>query len=156
MERYLAICHPLYAYKMAGIKRALYILAVIWCVALLSAIPYAISMSIVYPGVYPEEAGLHLVNQTILESAFCIITNHYFDSRNLMETATFIFFIIPMLILSFLYVRIGVRILRTSLGRGKNALSGTINQQKGSANSSRRNALRMLGITITFLEYLNG
>ena len=60
--------------------------------ALLSAIPYAISMSIVYPGVYPEEAGLDLVNQTILESAFCIITNDYVDSRNLMETATFIFF----------------------------------------------------------------
>jgi len=150
LERYLAICHPLHAYKMAGVGRALRILAAIWFLAFLSALPVCVFMTVAHLP-YPEEAGPHLVNQTILDSAFCTIQPP--DSVPLFELATFIFFILPMILLSVLYIRIGIRIRRTSLGRGRNgmALSGTVNHQNGSKRSaSRKNALRMLGTNIEY------
>lgn len=42
MERFLAICHPLHLYTMSGFKRALRIIAALWCVSFLSAIPFAV------------------------------------------------------------------------------------------------------------------
>ena len=40
--RYLAICHPLYSYTMSGLRRASKIIAVVWALALVAAIPYAV------------------------------------------------------------------------------------------------------------------
>ena len=42
MERYLAICHPLYAHTMSGFKRAVRIIALVWIISLIAAIPYAL------------------------------------------------------------------------------------------------------------------
>ena len=41
MERYLAICHPLYQYTMAGFGRAVKIITAVWVISFLSASPYA-------------------------------------------------------------------------------------------------------------------
>jgi len=40
-ERYLAICHPLHAYTMSGLRRASRIIAAIWIVSLACAVPFA-------------------------------------------------------------------------------------------------------------------
>lgn len=147
LERYLAICHPLHAYRMAGVGRAAKILAVIWFVALVSAVPFAVFTCISFV-LYPIEAGPQLVGQPILESAFCAMLDvNRPENWPLLELATFIFFVVPMILLCILYIRIGIRIRRTSLGRGKNSLAGAINQNRGSTRtSSRKNALRMLGM----------
>ena len=102
LERYLAICHPLHAYRMAGVGRAAKILAVIWFVALVSAVPFAVFTWISYVP-YPQEAGPELVGHPILESAFCAMLDDY---RPLLELATFIFFVVPMILLCFVYIRI--------------------------------------------------
>lgn len=52
MERFLAICHPLHLYTMSGFKRAVRIVAVLWIVSFLSAVPFAIFTKIDYI-VYP-------------------------------------------------------------------------------------------------------
>ena len=127
----MAICHPLHAYRMSGISRAAKIIAIIWLVALASAIPFAVFTSITYQK-YPEAAGAHLVGEPILESAFCII---FADNNNkppenwpLLELATGIYFLFPMILLCVLYLRIGIRIRRTSLGRGSNVQSGSVHR----------------------------
>ena len=128
---------------MAGVSRALRILGVIWFVAFVSALPVGVFMTVAHLN-YPPEAGAELVNQTISDSAFCTIEGP--KGWPLFELATILFFILPMILLSLLYIRIGIRIRRTSLGRGSNTLSGTINQPNASKRtSSRKNALRMLG-----------
>lgn len=42
MERFLAICHPLHLYTMSGFKRALRIIAALWIVSFLSAVPFGV------------------------------------------------------------------------------------------------------------------
>jgi len=106
LERYLAICHPLHAYRMAGVGRAAKILAVIWFVALVSAVPFAVFTCISFV-LYPIEAGPQLVGQPILESAFCAMLDvNRPENWPLLELATFIFFVVPMILLCILYVRI--------------------------------------------------
>ena len=41
MERYLAICHPMYQYAMAGFNRVVKIIVLVWTISFLSALPYA-------------------------------------------------------------------------------------------------------------------
>ena len=42
LSRYLANCHPSYSYTMSGLHRASKIIAVVWFLALITAIPYAV------------------------------------------------------------------------------------------------------------------
>ena len=48
MERFLAICHPLHLYAMSGFKRAVRIIAVLWIVSFLSAVPFGIYSDVHY------------------------------------------------------------------------------------------------------------
>ncbi|XP_057374113.1 neuropeptides capa receptor-like [Daphnia carinata] len=144
LERYLAICHPLHAYTMAGLGRAARIVALIWLVALISALPFAIYTGISYVP-YPPEAGANLSGQSIPESAFCALQDENPPTQwPLVEVATFIFFIVPMGILCLLYLRIGIRIRRTSLGRGRNVQGVVHHSNESRQSSSRRTILRML------------
>ena len=65
MERYLAICHPLYSHTMSGFKRAIRIIGLVWLVAMLAALPYAFFTKINYLD-RPYGSGNILLN-----SAFC-------------------------------------------------------------------------------------
>lgn len=156
LERYLAICHPLHAYTMAGLGRAARIVALIWLVALISALPFAIYTGISYVP-YPLEAGfnsvgVNLTGQAIPESAFCSLQD---ENPPLVEVATFIFFIVPMGILCLLYLRIGIRIRRTSLGRGRNVQGVVHHSNESRQSSSRRTILRMLGKLFCFLPFFD-
>lgn len=48
MERFLAICHPLHLYTMSGFKRAIRIIATLWCISFISALPFAVQTKIYY------------------------------------------------------------------------------------------------------------
>ena len=67
MERYLAICHPLYSHTMSGFKRAVRIIVLVWFLAMLSAIPYALFTRLNYVD-RPLGSGNFLH-----ESAFCAL-----------------------------------------------------------------------------------
>ena len=67
MERYIAICHPLYQYAMAGFSRALKIVALVWVISFLSALPYAFFTQLNYID-RPLGSG-HFLQQ----SAFCAL-----------------------------------------------------------------------------------
>lgn len=141
LERYLAICHPLLAYTMAGISRAARIVGLIWLVAFISALPFAIYTGVTYME-FPPGSG-----QPILESAFCaLLDEHRPKEWPLYEMASFIFFIQPMAILCLLYLRIGVRLRRKSLIRGRDDCDGVAHRGKDSRQaSSRKQVLPMLG-----------
>lgn len=48
MERFLAICHPLHLTAMSGFKRAVRIIAALWTVSLIGAIPFGLLTDIQY------------------------------------------------------------------------------------------------------------
>ena len=65
MERYLAICHPLYSHTMSGFKRAMRIIGMVWLTAMIAALPYAFFTQIHYID-RPLNSG-----NLLLSSAFC-------------------------------------------------------------------------------------
>ena len=73
MERYLAICHPLYSHTMSGFKRAARIIILVWLLSMLSALPYVFFTKLNYVD-RPLGSGNYLE-----ESAFCALleTNIY-------------------------------------------------------------------------------
>ena len=147
LERYLAICHPLHAYRMAGVGRALRSLAVIWFLALVSAVPFAVNMTVDHVS-YPEEAGPHLVGQPIAKSAFCAMLDEP-EGWPMLALATFIFFIVPMILLCVLYIRIAIRLRRGPSGFQQNSIHHHPSASKRTCYSNNKNIIRMLGTLVT-------
>ena len=77
-------------------------------------------------------------HQTIPESAFCTIITP--TPPFLFEFSSFLFFLIPMTIMLFLYIRMGLRIRRTAQFGRNTAVHGESTQQQ-----SRKAILKMLG-----------
>lgn len=144
--RYVAICHPFLSHTMSKLSRAVKYVIAIWLLALCLAIPQAIQFGIVYS---------KLANGTLVkDSAMCSVKwsfiNHAF------EISTILFFVVPMTLITALYILIGCK-LRTSrlLSTVKRIPSG---QGFGPADSrskscSQRNVIRMLGMYICFILY---
>ncbi|CAB3388200.1 Hypothetical predicted protein [Cloeon dipterum] len=129
-ERYLAICHPLHAYTMSGLRRASRIIAAIWLVSLACAVPFASFTTVNFLD-YPPGSG-----ELVEESAFCGML-HVPDNFPLYETSSVAFFLLPMLILVALYTRMGMLITR------RQALGESHRTSK-----SRKSILRMLAAVV--------
>uniref|UniRef100_A0A182SU37 G-protein coupled receptors family 1 profile domain-containing protein n=1 Tax=Anopheles maculatus TaxID=74869 RepID=A0A182SU37_9DIPT len=136
MERFLAICHPLHLYTMSGLQRPVRIIAGLWIVSLLSAVPFAIFTDIDYI-VYPP------TNEKILDSAFCAMLSNP-EGFPLWELSTCLFFAFPMLIMVVLYGRMGMQI------RSRTQRTAELGVRNGSVNGpsrisqSRKAIIRML------------
>ncbi|XP_067144513.1 pyrokinin-1 receptor-like isoform X1 [Centruroides vittatus] len=103
VERYMAICHPLKAHTMSKLNRAIKIIVAIWLCAAVCAAPLAAQLGIIYS---------ELNDKPILESARCNIKRTFSHS---FEISTFVFFILPMTVISVLYVLIALELRRTSV-----------------------------------------
>jgi neuromedin U receptor 1 len=55
LERYLAICHPLHLYAMAGLTRASRIILILWVISIACASPFAIYSDITYRDYPPSK-----------------------------------------------------------------------------------------------------
>ena len=65
LERYLAICTPLYIFPLSDIQRAALVSSLCWTVALLASVPHLLFTKINYIE-YPYHSG-----NFICDSAFC-------------------------------------------------------------------------------------
>ncbi|XP_041969675.1 neuropeptides capa receptor-like isoform X1 [Aricia agestis] len=144
LERYLAICHPLHLYAMAGLTRASRIVCVLWALAFLSAAPYALYSDILY-NEYPPNTG----NRS-LDSAFCSLT----VTTPLLELSSIFYFFIPAVLILCLYVAMGLHISsfhyrstrvdqRTKRGFFNGNIHGEARQTK-----SRKAVIRMLAAVV--------
>lgn len=90
IERYIAICYPFISHTVSKLSRALKHIIVIWIVALFLAIPQAIQFGI------EEGKGKECTVKSQETKAFVM--------------SSLLFFIIPMCVISILYVLIGLRL----------------------------------------------
>lgn len=126
VERYLAICHPFLAQTMSKLSRAIRMIVVIWVVSFGVALVQALAFKVV-------EVHGHFacdVDETIFD--------HFF------EVSTFLFFILPMTLITVLYVLIGCK-LRASSGVQLVKSNEWQRRHLGSATKSQRRVLKMLG-----------
>ncbi|XP_034836440.1 neuropeptides capa receptor [Maniola hyperantus] len=144
LERYLAICHPLHIYAVAGLRRALRIVLALWALSLLAASPFAHYTTVNYHD-YPPASG-----NASLESAFCAMLE--LPSWHICELSSLFFFLLPGLLILCLYVRMGLRIRSTHTHSPGSP--GTLNGVNGSVHGearqaqSRKNIIRMLAAVV--------
>ncbi|KAK5644176.1 hypothetical protein RI129_008021 [Pyrocoelia pectoralis] len=140
-ERYLAICYPLYLHTMSGFQRALWIIACLWIVALISAIPFSIYSTVDYL-TYPPDS-----DNILEESAFCAMMSQP-KNLPLAELSFTLFFLIPMCIIGVQYTRMALKISKQTRMIGK-SLNGSVHRGSGRRNQSHRSVIRMLCTYIT-------
>lgn len=99
VERYLAICHPLFTQTMSKLSRAVRFIIAIWTTALILAIPQSLQF-----GVITEVEGN-------VERSHCTIKNVFIDHA--FEISAFIIFVGPMTLITILYVLIGIQLKKS-------------------------------------------
>ncbi|XP_011637437.1 pyrokinin-1 receptor-like [Pogonomyrmex barbatus] len=137
VERYVAICHPFISHTMSKLSRAVKFVVAIWLLALCLAIPQAIQFGIVY----------EYFNETIIsDSAKCSV--RWTLNEHAFEISTILFFVIPMTIITVLYVLIAVKLRRSSLLTisKRHHVPGGLNHADSSRGktNAQRNVIRML------------
>ncbi|XP_043482403.1 pyrokinin-1 receptor-like isoform X2 [Leptopilina heterotoma] len=137
VERYVAICHPFLSHTMSKLARAVKLILAIWLIALSFAVPQALQFGLV------ETHGP--------ESVMCMMKFIIF--RHSFELSTFLFFIVPMTLITILYALIGLKLRKSNAlkrvrGRSENsrvtAGSSRIDRQRTCAGRSSRRVLKML------------
>ncbi|XP_059482708.1 neuropeptides capa receptor-like isoform X2 [Neocloeon triangulifer] len=117
MERYLAICHPLHAYAMSGLRRASRIVAAIWLVSIACAIPFYIITRIFDYYVQRPESAIEKLSTCQMEFV-------KLGSFPVFETSCVVFFVIPLSILLIMYTQIGLVVSRRkNIGESQNNAS---------------------------------
>lgn len=137
VERYLAICHPFLQHKMSKLSRAVRLILIVWVVSLVLAVPMALQFGVVDHG---NDLVVCDVKREIIKHAF--------------ELSTALFFLTPMMIITVLYVLIGLKLRSSCLMKRENGVSV---RRQNHVNSCRQNSMgtrrviKMLGKSIGFL-----
>ncbi|XP_064477286.1 pyrokinin-1 receptor-like [Ornithodoros turicata] len=145
VERYVAICHPLKAHTMSQLPRAIRSIVGIWIVAGTFALPLALQFGIVY------EAGENGV--PIPETAECMLKH---PVEHAFTVSTVLFFVLPISVISVLYVLIGIQLRRSSAPRDRSPeINGSARGNKGSlrytGGGSKRAVVKMLvAVVVSF------
>ncbi|XP_060584543.1 pyrokinin-1 receptor-like [Ruditapes philippinarum] len=140
IERYVAICYPMKAQTMSGLKRVIRVIVAIWFLAAISSVPLTVQFKVVY--------AVDTRNSNIPESAYCGIgeTNHI---ERTFEISTFLFFVFPMTLVSVMYTLIALAIRKSGLYRDgsdashRDRLTGVEIRAQQQARA-RRSVLKML------------
>lgn len=143
MERYIAICHPLISHKISNLSRAVKIIIFIWIISFLCALPYPVHTEVFY---FLNDA----TGRPIPDSLSCNIPSKWQIRMTYMfQLSTFLFFIIPMTLITVLYILIAITLRRTALTRAASEDSNT-GHGNDSLTLSRRAVLRMLGTSLQY------
>jgi neuromedin U receptor 1 len=138
IERYLAICHPMRFHSMSNLSRAVKIIVIVWVLACCSALPYPAHTRVFY-AVYHNLTG-----QPILNSLCCNIPLGWRGRMSyVFQVSTWVFFALPMTVITVMYVLIGVTLTNSEVIANKKHSANNIT---GVASAkARRAVLKMLG-----------
>ncbi|XP_050491736.1 pyrokinin-1 receptor-like [Bombus huntii] len=135
IERYLAICHPFLSQTISKLTRVLKQILIIWLISLLFALLLALQIGIVHHYSNPKMV-MCTVKKVLIANSF--------------EFSTFLFFVIPMVLITVLYALIGVKLKKSNMmkrSRGSGE-SGSCRHHPG--KSSRRVLKMLVAVVIAF------
>lgn len=135
VERYVAICHPIWAHTLSKISRAVKMISVIWLVAFAVAIPHGYINEVNY---IQDSQG-----NDISASSWCAVNFQSVDNAQrqliLVLFSFCFFFMVPMTVIALLYVRIGLVLSSSGLVRQNS------NDKTPSNREARKAVIKMLG-----------
>lgn len=134
IERYIAICHPIKVQRCCRGSRATRCILIIWTVSIFSALPYPIHTRTFY---YLDDP---VTGRPIPESLICNIPLIWTKKMiTVFHFSTFIYFIVPMVVITLFYILIGVKLRESEV-----SVNGSPQYGKATATRARRAILRML------------
>lgn len=143
IERYIAICQPIRVQRCCRVSRATRCIIVIWTVSIFSALPYPIHTRTFH--------YLHnpVTGKPIPDSLVCNIPLSWTKRMiTVFQMSTFIYFIVPMIIITLFYILIGVKLRESEI-----SAHGSPQYGKATATRARRAILKMLGNLVFLILY---
>lgn len=125
VERYIAVVHPLRAKYVVTRTHAKKVILTVWGVSMLCAVPNTSlhGVAILHrPSISPDGNGL--VDVAIPDSAICMLVKPRWIYNLTIQITTLLFFGLPMLTISALYMLIGLQLKREKLHQTLEAKSG--------------------------------
>lgn len=129
VERYVAICHPFLSQTMSKLSRAVKLILVIWLVGLSFALPQALQFGVVNPN---QDIVMCTVKRVIIKHSF--------------EMSTFLFFIVPMSLITVLYILIGLKLRKSNMMKRKPGNGGE--SQRSCRHHPGRNSKKVLKMLV--------
>ena len=134
IERYVAICHPFLSHTMSKLSRAIKFIFLIWILSIAFATPQAMQTGIV----------VNDQNET-----WCTVVQDRVIIEHSFLYATILFFFAPMMLISVLYLLIGIKLRSNTLIKRENGNVVRNNNLHSSTQSntsqSTKRVIKMLG-----------
>lgn len=134
VERYIAVLHPLKTRYLSTNKHAKRVITIVWVVSMICAIPNT------------SLHGIFYLPERMEESAICTVLKPLWIYNMVMQITTVCFFFVPMMVISVLYLVMGLH-----LGSERRQSSGNLAENCGSnprrkmnRNGRRRQVNKML------------
>ncbi|XP_076863811.1 neuromedin-U receptor 2 [Brachyhypopomus gauderio] len=110
IERYVAVVHPLKTRYAITNKHAQRVIGGVWAMSLVCAIPNTSLHGLHY----------HYLPEKVLESATCNLLKPQWIYNVVIQVTTVLFYFVPMVVISGLYLVIGLRLGREHRQQGRN------------------------------------
>ncbi|PWA14577.1 hypothetical protein CCH79_00014989, partial [Gambusia affinis] len=141
IERYIAVVHPLRAKYVVTRTHAKRVILTVWGMSVLCAVP-----NTSLHGLFTLH--IHLagpagdVNLEIPDSAICTVVKPRWMYNLTIQVTTFVFFILPMITISVLYMLIGLQLKREKMRQALEAKSGFGNDSFCNIRTQQQKARR--------------
>ncbi|XP_042271517.1 neuromedin-U receptor 1 [Thunnus maccoyii] len=123
VERYIAVVHPLRAKYVVTRTHAKRVILTVWGVSVLCAVPNTSLHGIATLYSRSSSPGMN-INVEIPDSAICTLVKPRWIYNLTIQVTTLLFFIMPMLTISALYMLIGLQLKREKMHQALEAKSG--------------------------------
>ncbi|XP_035712804.1 pyrokinin-1 receptor isoform X2 [Folsomia candida] len=108
VERFVAIVYPLKGHLLSQLSRVIRMITIIWCVALCMALPQAAQFGIM------DSMSIHAPEKILIKGAWCALVREIFPYA--FHISICVFFVIPMTLITVLYILIGLKLRRSRKG----------------------------------------
>ncbi|XP_054914201.1 neuromedin-U receptor 1 [Poeciliopsis prolifica] len=152
IERYIAVVHPLRAKYVVTRTHAKRVILTVWSMSVLCAVPNT-SLHGLFTLHIHSAGPAGDINLEIPDSAICTVVKPRWMYNLTIQVTTFVFFILPMITISVLYMLIGLQLkrekmrqaLETKSGFGNDSFCNIRTQQQ---KARRRQVTKMLFVLV--------
>lgn len=143
VERYIAVLHPLKTRYLSTNQHARRVITIVWAASMICAVPNT------------SLHGIFYLPDRMEESAICTVLKPLWIYNMVMQITTVCFFFIPMMVISVLYLVMGLHLSRErQQTREKLAENcGSIIRRKMNGNGRRRQVNKMLCEFCAFFSF---
>ncbi|KAM8913151.1 neuromedin-U receptor 1 isoform 2-T2 [Spinachia spinachia] len=138
VARYIAVVYPLKTRYLSTNRHARRVITAVWAVSMICAVPNT------------SLHGMFYVPERMEESAICTVLKPLWIYSVVMQITTVCFYFVPMMVISVLYLVMGLHLCREKRLPGgilgKNC--GGVIRRKNSVNGRRRQMNKMLSIVV--------